>query len=88
MHVCLESGALDPQVLLLQETLDLMNVLRDESNGGLESLEGYHHVCFDVDSVFVVLLPPNLLSRIEVEDLPVEVWSGELIGLRLRIIHR
>ena len=88
MHVVLEYGALDPQVLLLQETLDHMDVLRNESNGGLEGLEGYHHVCFDGDSALVVLLPPDLLPRIEVEDLLVEVWSGEPIGLRLRIIHR
>lgn len=65
-----------------------MDVLRNESNGGLEGLEGYHHFCFDGDSALVVLLPPDLLPRIEVEDLLVEVWSGEPIGLRLRIIHR
>ena len=65
-----------------------MDFLSHESNRGLEGLEGYHHFCFNFDSVLVVVLPPDLLLRIEVKDFLVEVWSREFIGLRLRIIHR
>ena len=100
LNVCVEVGLLIDGVVLINVILirtdsctivrnliaNSMNIIAQVVDRGLESLERHEHLSLDLDSLFVVILIPDLLVLIELVYLSIEVGTWKFFAIWLGII--
>ena len=67
--------------------VELVNVVTEVADGGLEGLESNEQLSLNLNSLFVVILVPNLIVFVELVDLSVEISTWEFLAVLMLIIR-